>query len=165
MVRLSSASDRLARRAGHCRWRLTSILVSVFPSWWPVSTARPSGDLPYREWHPRLRRDSARRREDWDLINAGKKAVTLSRVTAFFHHADSFAMVRGGTFGCGRSLARIRWRRTAIWRTGATGPQGEPQSVAGRWTLSTAQSAVAVIIDHVTKDGQPATGEDAVRCH
>eukprot|EP00913_Durusdinium_trenchii_P004196 g3888.t1 len=35
-------------------------------------------------------------KEDWDLINAGKKAVTLNPGSSFFHHADSFAMVRGG---------------------------------------------------------------------
>ena len=34
--------------------------------------------------------------EDWDLINAGKKAISLKPGAAFFHHADSFAMVRGG---------------------------------------------------------------------
>lgn len=34
--------------------------------------------------------------EDWDCINAGKKAITIRPGTAFFHHADSFAMVRGG---------------------------------------------------------------------
>ena len=34
--------------------------------------------------------------EDWDLINAGKQPVTLRTGGAFFHHADSFAMMRGG---------------------------------------------------------------------
>ena len=34
--------------------------------------------------------------EDWDLINAGKQAVTLQPGGSYFHHADSFAMMRGG---------------------------------------------------------------------
>jgi 3-oxoadipate CoA-transferase beta subunit len=34
--------------------------------------------------------------EDWDLINAGKKPVTIVDGGSFFHHADSFAMIRGG---------------------------------------------------------------------
>ena len=34
--------------------------------------------------------------EDYDLINAGKQPVTLLKGGSFFHHADSFAMMRGG---------------------------------------------------------------------
>ena len=41
--------------------------------------------------------------EDYDLINAGKQPVTLLPGGSFFHHADSFAMMRGGHLEIGRA--------------------------------------------------------------
>ena len=55
--------------------------------------------------------------EDWDLINAGKKAITLNPGASFFHHADSFAMVRGGHLDMA-ILGAFKLHRPAIWRTG-----------------------------------------------
>lgn len=91
--------------------------------------------------------------EDWDLINAGKKAVTLKPGTAFFHHADSFAMVRGGhldvailgAYEVGESGDLANW---------SSGPQGVP-AVGGAMDLVHGAKRVAVITDHVTKDGKP----------
>jgi 3-oxoadipate CoA-transferase beta subunit len=77
--------------------------------------------------------------EDWDLINAGKKAITLSAGASFFHHADSFAMVRGGHFDL------------ANWRVGS---KGVP-AVGGAMDLVHGAKQVAVITDHTTKDGKP----------
>ena len=39
---------------------------------------------------------AAKGEEDWDLINAGKEPINLKKGGAFFHHADSFGMMRGG---------------------------------------------------------------------
>jgi 3-oxoadipate CoA-transferase beta subunit len=91
--------------------------------------------------------------EDWDLINAGKKAVTLKPGTAFFHHADSFAMVRGGHLDVA-ILGAYEVAENGDLANWSTGPRGVP-AVGGAMDLVHGAKRVAVITDHVTKTGQP----------
>ncbi|MEP0942104.1 MAG: 3-oxoacid CoA-transferase subunit B [Rhizobiaceae bacterium] len=91
--------------------------------------------------------------EDWDLINAGKKAVTLNPGAAFFHHADSFAMVRGGHLDLA-VLGAYQIAENGDLANWSTGKGGVP-AVGGAMDLIHGARNVAVVTDHITKKGEP----------
>jgi 3-oxoadipate CoA-transferase, beta subunit len=92
--------------------------------------------------------------EDYDLINAGKQAVTLQPGGAFFHHADSFAMMRGGHLDiCVLGAFQVSARGDlANWHTGAA---DAIPAVGGAMDLAVGARSTWVLMEHVTKQGTP----------
>ena len=91
--------------------------------------------------------------EDEDLINAGKQPVTQLPGCAFFHHADSFAMMRGGHLDfCVLGAFQVSARGDlANWHTGA--PDAIP-AVGGAMDLAIGAKQVFVMMEHQTKGGE-----------
>ena len=91
--------------------------------------------------------------EDEDLINAGKQPVTLLTGGAYFHHADSFAMMRGGHLDfCVLGAFQVSASGDlANWHTGA--PDAIP-AVGGAMDLASGAKQVFVMMEHQTKTGE-----------
>ncbi|MGH8820046.1 MAG: 3-oxoacid CoA-transferase subunit B [Rhodoferax sp.] len=91
--------------------------------------------------------------EDYDLINAGKQPVTLLKGGAFFHHADSFAMMRGGHLDiCVLGAFQVSATGDlANWHTGA--PDAIP-AVGGAMDLAIGARQTWVMMDLLTKKGE-----------
>jgi 3-oxoadipate CoA-transferase beta subunit len=90
--------------------------------------------------------------EDPDLINAGKQPVTLLPGGAYFHHADSFAMMRGGHLDfCVLGAFQVSVKGDlANWHTGAA---GAIPAVGGAMDLALGAKRVFVMMEHLTKQG------------
>jgi len=91
--------------------------------------------------------------EDWDLINAGKQAVTILPGGAYFHHADSFAMMRGGHIDlCVLGAFQVSAAGDlANWHTGAA---DAIPAVGGAMDLAAGARRVHVMMEHLTKQGE-----------
>lgn len=90
---------------------------------------------------------------DWDLINAGKQPVTLLTGGCFFHHGDSFSMMRGGHIDiCVMGAYQVSVRGDlANWHTG--GKDAIP-AVGGAMDLAVGAKQVFVMMDLLTKSGE-----------
>ena len=92
--------------------------------------------------------------EDHELINAGKQPVTIGQGGSYFHHADSFAMIRGGHIDISILGAYQVSACGDIANWALPGPR--PPAVGGAMDLVAGAKSVWVMLStHVAKDGQP----------
>lgn len=93
-------------------------------------------------------------KEDPELINAGKKCVTAIPGAAFFHHADSFTMIRGGHIDiC--VLGALQVSEEGDLANWSTGEPGAIPAVGGAMDLVAGVQTIFVITQHTTKTGEP----------
>lgn len=109
--------------------------------------------------------------EDYELVNAGKKYITAIPGAAYFHHADSFAMIRGGHIDiCVLGAYQVSEEGDlANW---STGDPNDVPAVGGAMDLVAGVKTIFVITQHCTKTGEskivkqcnyPLTGKKVVR--
>ena len=91
---------------------------------------------------------------DYELINAGKQPVTLLTGGSFFHHVDSFAIMRGGHLDlC--IMGGMQVSANGDLANWSLGRPGEPPAVGGAMDLAVGAKKVYILMDHNSKDGAP----------
>jgi len=91
--------------------------------------------------------------EDYDLINAGKQPVTMLAGGAYFHHADSFSMMRGGHLDiC--VLGAFQVSATGDLANWHTGEKDAIPAVGGAMDLAIGAKQTWVMMDLLTKKGE-----------
>ena len=91
---------------------------------------------------------------DPELINAGKRHVTANPGSAYFHHADSFAMIRGGHLDLS-VLGAMQIAQNGDLANWSTGKPGAIPAVGGAMDLVAGVKQVFVMTQHCTKTGDP----------
>ena len=92
--------------------------------------------------------------EDRELVNAGKKCVTAIPGASYFHHADSFTMIRGGHIDiC--VLGAMQVSKDGDLANWSTGRKNAIPSVGGAMDLVAGVKRILVITQHTTKQGDP----------
>ena len=109
-------------------------------------------------------------KEDRELVNAGKKCITAISGASYFHHADSFAMIRGGHIDiC--VLGAMQVSKDGDLANWSTGVKNAIPAVGGAMDLVAGVKRIFVITQHVTKRGEhkilekctfPLTGKQVV---
>lgn len=92
--------------------------------------------------------------EDFELINAGKQPVTLLTGGSFFHHVDSFAIMRGGHLDLS-IMGGMQVAANGDLANWSLGRAGEPPAVGGAMDLAVGAKKVFILMDHNSKDGSP----------
>lgn len=92
-------------------------------------------------------------RDPW-LINAGKQHVTLRPGGSYFHHADSFALVRGGHVDlC--VLGAYEVAENGDFANWATSDTEAAPAVGGAMDLAAGAKRIWVVMEHMTREGRP----------
>jgi len=92
--------------------------------------------------------------EDRELVNAGKKCVTAIPGASYFHHGDSFTMIRGGHIDvC--VLGAMQVSKEGDLANWSTGKKNAIPAVGGAMDLVAGVKRIFVITQHVTKHGDP----------